>query len=810
MATRVISTRLAVDGEAEFKKQMSSVNGELRNLKTEMQLTDAQFKGQANTLDYLTQKDKLLRAEVEQQAEKVRALETALEDATKAYGEADSRTDKYQQQLNQARAALVNLNREVETNAQYMDEAAKSSKNTAKSIDEYGKSTKDAKGGVKSLGDLIKANLTSEAIIGGVKALAGAMKEAARAAIELGKESVEAAAQVNAENSQFEQTFGDLGDNAAAAIQRVADSSGILDTRLRPAASQIYAFARASGGDAVESMDLMETALQAAADSAAYYDRSLEDTTDSLMSFLKGNFSNDAALGVSATETTRNAAAMELFGQKYNDLSEVQKQQTLLKMVTDAQELSGAMGQAAREAEGWENVQGNLNEALRQAKADIGQELLPSVTELSQAFTGVLSGEMYTEQFAETAAGIVAELTTSFADQAPEMVDAGVQMLTAFLEGLMKGDSTEQIADSMAEIIISLVDGGVEMLPNIVEFAIRLISTLAISLVQHIPDLAAKVPDIIFGIVEALVKGIPDIANVGVALIQGLLDGITSMIGAVINIILDPILIFGFGLGVRGAAIATVLSQAVGAAWIIRFLTGKKTILRLRRDYLRPEKQIILPVLALGISSFVMLSTESLLSISFSSSLARYGGDVAVGAMTVITSASQLCTLPIQGICQGGQPVMSFNFGAGKKARVKEAFRFQLTLCGSYTCLFWLLMMLFPGAVAGIFTSDTALIQYTTWAMRIYMAGIFAMGFQIACQQSFMALGQAKVSLLLACLRKIILLIPLIFILPHVLPDAVFGVFLAEPVSDILAATITTITFFARFDKILDRGAAYV
>ena len=285
---------------------------------------------------------------------------------------------------------------------------------------------------------------------------------------------------------------------------------------------------------------------------------------------------------------------------------------------------------------------------------------------------------------------------------------------------------------------------------------------------------------------------------------------LTTVIGAVINIILDPILIFGFGLGVRGAAIATVLSQAVGAAWIIRFLTGKKTILRLRRDYLRPEKQIILPVLALGISSFVMLSTESLLSISFSSSLARYGGDVAVGAMTVITSASQLCTLPIQGICQGGQPVMSFNFGAGKKARVKEAFRFQLTLCGSYTCLFWLLMMLFPGAVAGIFTSDTALIQYTTWAMRIYMAGIFAMGFQIACQQSFMALGQAKVSLLLACLRKIILLIPLIFILPHVLPNPVFGVFLAEPVSDILAATITTITFFARFDKILDRGAARI
>ena len=285
---------------------------------------------------------------------------------------------------------------------------------------------------------------------------------------------------------------------------------------------------------------------------------------------------------------------------------------------------------------------------------------------------------------------------------------------------------------------------------------------------------------------------------------------LTTVIGAVINIVLDPILIFVVGLGVRGAAIATVLSQAVGAIWILRFLTGPKTTLKLKKEYLKPERQIILPVMALGISSFVMLSTESLLSISFSSSLARYGGDVAVGAMTVITSASQLATLPIQGICQGGQPVMSFNFGAGKKDRVKEAFRFQLTLCFGYTTLFWLLMMFAPGVVSGIFTSDAALIEYTTWAMRIYMAGIFSLGVQIACQQSFMALGQAKVSLLLACLRKLVLLIPLIFILPHILPDQVFGVFLAEPVSDIVAATITAITFFTRFNKILDQGAGKV
>ena len=186
---------------------------------------------------------------------------------------------------------------------------------------------------------------------------------------------------------------------------------------------------------------------------------------------------------------------------------------------------------------------------------------------------------------------------------------------------------------------------------------------------------------------------------------------LTTVIGAVINIILDPILIFVFGLGVRGAAIATVLSQAVGAIWILKFLTGPKTNLKLNRDKMKLERNIILPVMGLGISSFVMLSTESLLSISFSSSLARYGGDIAVGAMTVITSVSQLATLPLQGLCQGGQPVISFNFGAGKKDRVKEAFRFQLTLCVSYVVIFWLVMMLVPGAVAGIFTSDAALIE---------------------------------------------------------------------------------------------------
>ena len=280
---------------------------------------------------------------------------------------------------------------------------------------------------------------------------------------------------------------------------------------------------------------------------------------------------------------------------------------------------------------------------------------------------------------------------------------------------------------------------------------------------------------------------------------------LTTIIGAVINIILDPIFIFVFDMGVKGAALATVLSQAVGAVWILQFLTGKKTILRLKKENMKLLPSIILPCLGLGISTFVMLSTESLLSISFTSSLSRYGGDIAVGAMTIITSVSQLVVMPLQGICQGGQPIISYNYGANNKERVKEAFFTQFGSCVVYTTVFWLVLMFLPQIFVGMFTNDTALIEYTTWTIRVYMAGIFALGFQISCQQSFMALGQAKISLLLACLRKIILLIPLIFILPVFFENKVFAVFLAEPVSDIIAAAVTTITFLTQFNRILKK-----
>ena len=276
---------------------------------------------------------------------------------------------------------------------------------------------------------------------------------------------------------------------------------------------------------------------------------------------------------------------------------------------------------------------------------------------------------------------------------------------------------------------------------------------------------------------------------------------LTTVIGAVINIVLDPIFIFALDMGVAGAALATVISQAVSALWILRFLTGKRTILKLKKENLPLRRPVILPCLGLGISSFVMLSTESVLSISFTSSLQRFGGDLAVGAMTVLTSINQLVTMPLMGICQGGQPLISYNYGARKPERVREAFYCQFGVCVGYTVVFWLALMVFPNVFAGIFTSDQALVSYTAWAIRIFLCGIFSVGFQISCQQAFMALGQAKVSLLLACLRKLILLIPMIFILPLFLEDKVFAVFVAEPVSDILAAAVTTVTFFRFFRK---------
>lgn len=285
---------------------------------------------------------------------------------------------------------------------------------------------------------------------------------------------------------------------------------------------------------------------------------------------------------------------------------------------------------------------------------------------------------------------------------------------------------------------------------------------------------------------------------------------ITVVIGAAINIALDPLFIFTFGLGVQGAALATVLSQAVSAVWVMSFLRGKKTHLSIRRRYLRPKASVMLPVLALGVSPFIMQSTESLVNIALNSSLQAYGGDLAVGAMTILASLMQVLSLPIMGIAQGAQPIAGFNFGAGKNDRVRKTFKLLLISSVTFSVSLWLAMMLIPQVFISLFNNDPELMKVTVWAVRIYMGGAFALGAQFACQQTFIAVGQAKVSLLLALLRKIVLLIPLIYILPNFFADKVFAVFLAEPVSDLLAATITVITFALQFGKILARNKPLV
>ena len=277
----------------------------------------------------------------------------------------------------------------------------------------------------------------------------------------------------------------------------------------------------------------------------------------------------------------------------------------------------------------------------------------------------------------------------------------------------------------------------------------------------------------------------------------------TTLIGAVVNIALDPVFIFGFDMGVKGAALATVIAQAVSAAWVLRFLLGRKTRLRIRVKYLRLRFSVLGPVLAIGISPFVMQATESILNVAFNSSLKAYGGDLAVGAMTIASSVMMLMGCLMSGFAQGASPIIGYNYGAGQSGRVKQAVRLLVTITVSISSAVWLAVELFPGLFVRIFNDDPTLVEYATWALRIYSAGLFSMGMQHACQQSFVALGQAKISLFLALLRKGVLLIPLIYILPNFFANPVFAVFLAEPVADILAAATTGTLFFTRLPNIL-------
>ena len=277
---------------------------------------------------------------------------------------------------------------------------------------------------------------------------------------------------------------------------------------------------------------------------------------------------------------------------------------------------------------------------------------------------------------------------------------------------------------------------------------------------------------------------------------------LSVLIGAVANIILDPVFIFGMNMGVRGAALATIISQALSCIWVLSFLFGKKTFLKIKPENLRLHAKIILPCVALGSSLFIMQASESIISVCFNSSLLKYGGDIAVGAMTILTSVMQFAMLPLQGLGQGAQPIMSYNYGAKNNDRVRKTFRLLLKVSFGYSIVLWAIVMLLPQMFAMMFTSDNALLSFTSQALRIYMASMFMFGIQIACQMAFNALGKAKDSIIVAVMRKFILLIPLIYIMPAIFKaNQTNAVYMAEPVADFIAVCFTAILFAFEFKK---------
>ena len=277
----------------------------------------------------------------------------------------------------------------------------------------------------------------------------------------------------------------------------------------------------------------------------------------------------------------------------------------------------------------------------------------------------------------------------------------------------------------------------------------------------------------------------------------------TVLIGALCNVVLDPLFIYVFDLGVKGAALATVVSQFISCAWVVSFLFGKRTLLRIKREYLGLHPRIVLPCVALGLAPFVMQASESVISVCFNASLLKYGGDTAVGAMTILTSVMQFAMLPMNGLGQGAQPITSYNYGAKNIDRIKKTVRLLIIVSMTYSVSLWTAIMLAPEFFASIFTPDPILLAFTAKALRIYCGSLLLFGIQIACQMTFIALGNAKSSIIVAVVRKFVLLLPLIYLMPALLSDRTMAVYSAEPIADFLAVSFTAVLFAYRFKKVL-------
>lgn len=416
MATN-IGPKIGIDGEAEYRRQLNSIIQQAKELDSEMRLVTSGFTENTTAQERNAAESQVLTKQIENQKNKLSVLNdyyaagekelsrlnSELQKAVTEHGENSKEATKAANAYNKQETALSGLRIKINNAAASLNDMEKEMEQSTEAADDLGDELDDASKKTISFGDVLKSNILAQAIVSGIQKIAGAIKDIATS-------TIQAAADVKAETAQFEQTFAGLGNEAEAAFSRVANAAGIVETRLKPVGTQIYAFARTTGMDTTQALELMERALNVTADSAAYYDRSLEEVSESLQSFLKGNYENDAALGLSATETTRNAKANELYGKSFNDLAEAQKQLTLLAMVEDANKLSGALGQAARESDGWENVLGNLNETWRQFQANVGAPFLEALIPIIQQITAALSEWMESidwDAFSESVAGFV-------------------------------------------------------------------------------------------------------------------------------------------------------------------------------------------------------------------------------------------------------------------------------------------------------------------------------------------------------------------------------------------------------------------
>lgn len=549
MATN-IGPKISVEGEAQYRKQMAQIIAQQKALAAEMKATVSGFTSATSAQEKARASASVLDRQVANLTDALKAQQGQLDKAEAKYGSSSKEALAY-------RTAVYNTTAELNKLKTQLGGTADAVEDTGDAMEEAGRQ------GVR-FGDLIKANVISDFIVDGLREIASAAKDMAAS-------FVQSAADVRAETAQYAQTFGDLAGEADAAIQQVADSANTLPSLLKPAATSIYAFARSSGADTAQAMDLMAQSMQVAVDAAAYYDRSLSDVTETLQSFLKGNYENDAALGVSATEATRNAQAMEMFGHAFNDLTEIQKQQALLQMVVDAQKLSGAMGQAAREADGWQNVQGNLNEAWRQFAAVKGQAMLdaliPAMQEVTGLLTGLTNGSLSAGQamqqafaFASQQAGqlvaqlpqalsglgglgasiasglsavlpqvqaaasdLLATLKQGIEANLPQLMDTGLKALTNFTAGLR--ESAGQLVDQGLSLIVSLAEGIAQGLPSLIEQAPRIVTNLAGIINDNAPKILAAGVQIIAALAKGLIQAIPTL----VANIPEILDAIVNV-----------------------------------------------------------------------------------------------------------------------------------------------------------------------------------------------------------------------------------------------------------------------------------------